>query len=132
MNLLFVYGTLLQLDNPLGSYLKNNSTWLSAAKFRGLLYDIGEYPGAIFDRSANTKVSGHLFSIANNEQVWNILDEYEGYGIDYPVPNEFIRQLIEVETQSHLIQCWTYLYNLPVNSFTRIESGNYEEYLLKK
>jgi gamma-glutamylcyclotransferase (GGCT)/AIG2-like uncharacterized protein YtfP len=132
MNLLFVYGTLLQSDNPFGSYLKNNSRWLSAGKLRGCLYDIGEYPGAVINKDVDSYVFGHIFMLKNHEQAWIILDEYEGYGIGYASPNEFIRQLVEVETETHTFQCWTYLYNLSLNGLYCIKSGNYEGYISKK
>jgi gamma-glutamylcyclotransferase (GGCT)/AIG2-like uncharacterized protein YtfP len=129
---LFVYGTLLQSNNPFGSYLQNNSRWLSTGKFRGRLYDIGQYPGAVLNTSADTYVWGHLVSLTNSEHAFRILDEYEGYGSEFPEPNEFIRQVIEVETESYTLQCWTYLYNLPVTGLLCIESGNYEDYISKK
>jgi len=43
-DLLFIYGTLLKDDNEHAVYLKNNSTFYSAGKLKGKLYDIGEYP----------------------------------------------------------------------------------------
>ena len=129
---LFVYGTLLQSSNPFGSYLQNNSVWLCTGKFRGHLYDIGEYPGAVVNVYAETHVWGNLFTLTNSEHAFKILDEYEGFGSEFPEPNEFIRQVIEVETETDTVQCWTYLYNLPVTGLRRIESGNYEEYLSKK
>jgi len=129
---LFVYGTLLQSSNPFGSYLQNNSKWLCTGKFRGLLYDIGEYPGAVINVYAETYVWGNLVSLTHSEHAFRILDEYEGFGSEFPEPNEFIRQVIEVKTETDTVQSWTYLYNLPVTGLRRIESGNYEEYLSKK
>ena len=47
---LFVYGSLLDEDNEIAIYLKNNSTFYSAGKVKGKLYDIGEYPGGYIIR----------------------------------------------------------------------------------
>lgn len=132
MDLLFVYGTLLQSNNPFGSYLQNNSRYLNPGKFKGSLYDIGEYPGAVYNVNASTYVYGHLVSLINTEESFKILDDYEGYGIEQDQPNEFIRELVDIETEAGPWRCWTYLYNLPVNGFTRIVSGNYEDYISNK
>ncbi|MEJ6982352.1 gamma-glutamylcyclotransferase family protein [Pedobacter sp. P351] len=132
MDLLFVYGTLLHSANFFGSYLQNNSRHINKGKFKGTLYDIGEYPGAVYDKNISTYVYGDLVSVFNREETFKILDEYEGYGNDEIQPNEFIRKIIEVEIESNNIQCWTYLYNLPVNQFLRIDSGNYKDYLSKR
>jgi gamma-glutamylcyclotransferase (GGCT)/AIG2-like uncharacterized protein YtfP len=126
---LFVYGTLLDERNEFGSYLKDNCSFYKKAKFKGKLYDIGEYPGAVPCAAADTFVSGKIFLMNNPDDMLKRLDYYEGFGRDQPQPNEFIRELVEVETSEKAVTCWMYLYNFPVDGHWHIVSGDYMEYI---
>jgi gamma-glutamylcyclotransferase (GGCT)/AIG2-like uncharacterized protein YtfP len=126
---LFVYGTLLDERNEFAVYLKKNCSFYCGGKFKGMLYDIGEYPGAIFTSKSNQYVYGVIFRLNDAVSALKMLDDYEGFGIAKPAPNEFIRDLIEIETDLGPVKCWGYLYNLPVNGLWQIESGNYLEYI---
>ncbi len=126
---LFVYGTLLSEGNEFASFLMENSIFYSNAKFRGKLYDIGEYPGAISDPGCGYFVHGQVFFMNDPETILRRLDDYEGFGDDQPQSNEFIRELIEVETDDQLLKCWGYLYKFPVDGLWHIKSGNYLEYV---
>jgi len=122
---LFVYGTLLDESNPYGAYLKENSSFLAEGKFKGELYDIGNYPGAILNPNASGFVHGSIFALDDPGTVLSELDEYEGFGDAFFQPNEFIRALITVETSTGEINCWVYFYNHSVTSSQRIQSGKY-------
>jgi gamma-glutamylcyclotransferase (GGCT)/AIG2-like uncharacterized protein YtfP len=124
-NLLFVYGTLLSDDNEDAIYLKNNSTNYSKGKLKGRLYNIGEYPGAILSNEQNNYIYGTILKINNPEKVFPVIDHYEGFGDDQPQPDEFIRVLTEIETEGEPVNCWIYLYNLPVTGLNQIKSGRY-------
>lgn len=124
-NLLFVYGTLLNEDNEYAVYLKNNSRFYSYGKINGKLYDIGEYPGAILSSKDRDYIYGTILELAHPESVFPVIDDYEGYGNDQPMPNEFIRLIAPVETSSTLISCWIYVYNLPTVMLKLIKSGRY-------
>jgi gamma-glutamylcyclotransferase (GGCT)/AIG2-like uncharacterized protein YtfP len=126
---LFVYGTLLDDRNEFGAYLKDNCSFYKKAKFKGKLYDIGEYPGAVPDPHNGAFVFGSIFRMNNSETVLQRLDYYEGFGRDHQQPNEFIRALVEVETGDKPVKCWIYLYNLPVDDLWHIASGDYMEYI---
>jgi len=120
---LFIYGTLLQSGNEFALYLQKNSTVHSKGKFKGRLYDIGEYPGAVLDKSGSY-VYGNIV-LLNDPVVLNNLDIYEGYGSKQPKPNLFIRKLISAETDNVPLKCWVYLYNLPLMGLHLITSGDY-------
>ena len=122
---LFVYGTLLDERNKFAAYVQENCNFYKHAKFSGRLYDIGEYPGAILDTEDNGFVYGSIYVMSDPAQTLKILDDYEGFGEDLPQPNEFIRNLLAVETKDERVNCWVYLYNLPVNGFRQIISGDY-------
>jgi gamma-glutamylcyclotransferase (GGCT)/AIG2-like uncharacterized protein YtfP len=128
-NYLFVYGTLLSEENEFAFLLTQNSSFYCKAKFKGRLYDIGEYPGAILQHGSECFVYGQIFLIDNPGSILKRIDNYEGFGEDGPQPNEFTRELLEVETGEGSLKCWAYLYNLPVDGLWQIKSGDYLEYI---
>lgn len=131
-NLLFVYGTLLQPGNSFANYLKLNFTYLSRGKLRGLLYDIGEYPGAIVTDNTDGYIYGSIFKLHHPEENLRVIDDYEGYGPEQELPNLYIRSVASIETDSGAADAWIYLYNLPTNGLPQIPSGNYAEYVRQK
>jgi gamma-glutamylcyclotransferase (GGCT)/AIG2-like uncharacterized protein YtfP len=126
---LFVYGTLLSEGNQFAAFLMENSTFYSKGKFSGKLYDVVEYPGAISDPGCGYFVHGQVFFMNDPASILRRLDDYEGFGDEQPQSNEFIRELIEVETDDKPLKCWAYLYNFPVDGLWHIKSGNYLEYV---
>ena len=61
---LFVYGTLRgDMSHPYGSVLKSHAEFVGKASFKGRLFDIGEYPGAIASSSPSDRVVGELYRI---------------------------------------------------------------------
>jgi gamma-glutamylcyclotransferase (GGCT)/AIG2-like uncharacterized protein YtfP len=129
METLFIYGTLLQTSNPHGLYLKNNSIEIGPAKFKGKLFNLGDYPGAIDDDHADGYVHGILLSLKNPVENLKVIDDYEGFGADQPQPNEFIRTLIDVESDAGVFNCWVYLYNLSPKNHTDIPGGRYLDFI---
>lgn len=121
---LFIYGTLLNADNEYGKYLQTNSRYISPGSFNGLLYDLGDYPGALYQPESTATVYGDIV-LLDDLEVFKKLDEYEGYGEGQPQPNLYIRQIIPVDTDNGLIHCQVYLYNLSVDGYPQIISGRY-------
>jgi gamma-glutamylcyclotransferase (GGCT)/AIG2-like uncharacterized protein YtfP len=130
--LLFVYGSLLNADNEFAAYLNSNAVLLGTGIFKGKLYDIGEYPGAVIDPDGNYKISGNIYKLNNPQAALKILDDYEGFGDKQEHPNLFVRKSLPVETINGTVYCWVYLYNLPVDDLKQITSGNYSDHLNKK
>ena len=126
---LFVYGTLLDERNPLGALLKNSCSGFKPGKFKGALFDLGEYPGALYRPDDDHFVYGTVFTMNDPDHTLKILDDYEGFGDGHPQPNDFIREVLEIETDEGLLSCWIYLYNGPVYGHWHIASGNYTEYI---
>jgi gamma-glutamylcyclotransferase (GGCT)/AIG2-like uncharacterized protein YtfP len=124
-NLLFVYGTLLNENNEYAVYLKNHSRFYSYGKIKGKLYDIGEYPGAILSAKNKGYIYGSILELEHPKDVFPVIDDYEGYGNNQSMPNEFVRLVVPVETASALINCWVYVYNLPSAELDLIKSGRY-------
>ncbi len=116
IDLLFVYGTLLDEKNKYGAFLRQNSVLLASAKLKAKLFDLGDYPGAVLHPDGTNEVQGVLLKMEDPEKVMGILDIYEGFGIDQPQPNEFVRILTEVETDQVAVLSWVYVYNLSVEN----------------
>jgi len=124
-NHLFVYGTLQSPDNAFADYLAKHCSNYAEGCFKGQLYDIGEYPGAVLSPFGDDFVYGTIFLMDDAVSVFKVLDDYEGFGEEQPQPNEFVRKLVDVVVNDTVINCWVYLYDLPVNGLRRIESGRY-------
>ncbi|NOW95720.1 gamma-glutamylcyclotransferase [Mucilaginibacter sp. SG564] len=123
---LFVYGTLLDTGNHYGAYLQQHCTLLKSGKLEGRLYDAGEYPGAIIDTNTNQYVHGSIYLMDEPKKILAFIDDYEGFGDDQEQPNLFVRKLSTIETDTETIECWVYIYNLPVDDLLWIRSGRYK------
>ncbi len=65
---LILYGSLMSAfstQQDLG--LQNRITLVGPCKLHGKLYDLGEYPGLIFDREEKHLVSAELYQISDQE-----------------------------------------------------------------
>jgi gamma-glutamylcyclotransferase (GGCT)/AIG2-like uncharacterized protein YtfP len=122
---LFVYGTLLDEGNTYAAYLYEHSVFYRKGKFRGTLYNIGNYPGAILQLVSGSYDYGSIFLINDPKSVLKELDDYEGFGDDFAQPNEFIRVLVTVETENGQLACWVYIYNHDTSGLPRVASGTY-------
>ncbi|WP_184541808.1 gamma-glutamylcyclotransferase family protein [Mucilaginibacter sp. FT3.2] len=129
---LFVYGTLLTAGNPYANYLQKHCKLVGAGKFKGSLYNIGEYPGAIGDITGKQYVYGCIYLMDDAERVLTLIDGYEGIGVNEPQPHEYLRRLVGIETDSGVFTCWVYLYNWPVRKESKIAGGSYLEYINKR
>jgi gamma-glutamylcyclotransferase (GGCT)/AIG2-like uncharacterized protein YtfP len=132
-NYLFVYGTLrknfdLQLKQKVSSELE----YLGKAKVEGMLYDIGDYPGAIKTKSGN-EIVGDVFLVSDPEKVFKILDKYEGYSSDKVDTSEFVRTRNKVQLKSgKQLNAWIYWYNNELEGKPRIKYKDYFNYLKTK
>lgn len=128
---LFVYGS-LRRDVPASRhhYLNNLTEFIGLAKMPGILYDMGEYPAAIYDTSTQGFVSGELYRSHACEQLFTQLDRYEECSDEFPAPHEYTRQLKTViQTNGNCLKAWVYLYNRATESLPQIKSGDYLDYL---
>lgn len=133
-NYLIVYGTLRPpFTNPATQFLRQRSRYLGNAAFPGLLFDLGSYPGAIYQPDGITRVTGAVYDIGSDKQaILAYLDDYEGVGELFDWPNEYVRLLIPVYCRQAVINCWVYLYNLSTAEKPLITSGDYVRYSLNE
>lgn len=125
---IFVYGLLKSTyENEPARFIRKNCELVSRGWFLGTLYDIGTYPGAVYDEEATTKVFGEVFRInQNKEELIRFLDHFEGVGSAFPEPNEYRKEIIPITTPEETLNASCYLYNWNSDGLKVIESGRYE------
>jgi gamma-glutamylcyclotransferase (GGCT)/AIG2-like uncharacterized protein YtfP len=125
-DLLFVYGSLLPQAPHSRHHLLGPVTPLGSGYFRGRLFSLGNYPGAVVSQLPADQVRGIAYRLTQPLESLPRLDRYEGFVPTSPEGCEFIRTTVQVQLDegAELIT-WTYLYNLPVDGLRRIEGGDY-------
>jgi len=109
----FFYGTLIphfappHLREILAQFHLVGEGWLL-----GILYDLGNYPGAVFDPTSRTKVLGRVFQASTNERLLAELDHYEGFNPASSGTSQYLRKRFPITLQDgRQIECWVYEYN---------------------
>ena len=118
--LLFVYGTLrptLARGEParLIEGLRHRGT----ATVRGLLYDLGDYPGLVLGEGT---VRGDLLEVVSAEQL-AALDAYEECDGSRPLYRRELLPVIRADGVETL--AWVYLYARPLAAARPIPGGDY-------
>lgn len=127
-NCLFVYGTLLPgLAPPDVQPLIQRLQPLGPAGAPGRLYDLGEYPGAIFDPSSETRIAGYAFALPNDgPALLEQFDAYEGFLPDNALQSLFVRVRQTVTlADGRVVVCWAYHYNRAVGQAPLVADGDY-------
>jgi len=91
---------------------------------RGVLYDLGGYPGAVADPDADGRIAGTVMELPEDEGVLAQLDRYEGFDPQAPETSEYIREKQTVELKAGgTVGCWFYRYNRELRDSQRVKSG---------
>lgn len=128
-NYLFAYGT-LQPGHVAEEIAPVVAKFRPVGKgnVRGLLYDLGEYPGAILTSSSSNRISGTVFQLPEDPDVLQQLDEYEGFDPRNPETSLFIRKIHPVSmSEGKTVACWIYEYNRKPAAARLVESGSYRK-----
>ncbi|GAB2548229.1 gamma-glutamylcyclotransferase family protein [Spirosoma aerophilum] len=130
---LIVYGTLRPpFDNTFSQYLRQRGRYVGEGSFTGQSFDMGSYPGAVYQPDSQSLVHGSVFDISNQKAaILTYLDYYEGVGEGFEQPTEYIRAIIPVQFNHQTADCWIYLYNLSTDDKPLIESGDYSIHIGK-
>ena len=110
---LFAYGT-LQPDHVPAEIASAIGKLEPVGKgsVRGVLYDLGEYPGAVLKTSSRKRIFGTVFRLSGGPEVLRELDEYEGFDPKDPQASLFVRTLHPVTlAEGGTVPCWVYEYN---------------------
>lgn len=117
---LFAYGTLRKNFEP-GTNLVDARSYRGLGTVAGLLYDLGQYPGAVPHESQ--RITGDLFEIAESQLA--LLDEYEG--------EDYCRKSVMVLLETgETLPAWIYWYNGKTERKPRINQNDYLIYLKTK
>ncbi|MGB7158639.1 MAG: gamma-glutamylcyclotransferase family protein [Tepidisphaeraceae bacterium] len=121
-DLLFAYGTLIPGCEPAHmSDLCARMETLGDATVRGLLYDLGRYPGVV---EGDGFVRGIVLRVPPD--AWDRLDAYEGC----PVPGGGDGLFRRITTRAQLdaggeVACWLYVYARDVDDRGAVPSGDW-------
>lgn len=126
---LFAYGTLQPGLAPKSMEQATAKLLAVGAGFvRGVLYDLGRYPGAIADAGAAGRISGTVMKLPDDGDVLRALDDYEGFDPQSPDTSEFIREQQVVELlHGGTLMCWFYRYNGKADAASVSPSGVWQK-----
>lgn len=126
-SLIFVYGTLLPgLAPPVIAGVVNSLRIMGSGSVRGLLYDLGAYPGCVLTDSNESLVHGMLLEVPN-QAVLAQLDEYECYAAHDAAGSLFLRTMCQATLdEGPCVETWIYVYNRPLAGARLISSGRYD------
>jgi gamma-glutamylcyclotransferase (GGCT)/AIG2-like uncharacterized protein YtfP len=116
---LFVYGTLRsEVPNEWSRFLAARAELLGPAKMRGVLFDLGTFPGMIASADAPGFVIGEAFKLNEPSDTSSELDRYEG--------DDFERRIVSVTLDDgREMEAWAYLYKRDMSDKPPIDSGDY-------
>lgn len=119
---LFAYGTLIPGCEPAHmSAICSRLEWIGEGSVRGVLYDLGRYPGVV---EGEGKVRGVVVRIPHD--VWPEMDAYEGC----PRPGGGEGLFRRIMTRATLddgrqFDCWLYVYARDVAGRHAVSSGDW-------
>jgi gamma-glutamylcyclotransferase (GGCT)/AIG2-like uncharacterized protein YtfP len=106
--------------------LERNADLVGRGRLPGMLYDVGDYPGAVRKSGTRAFISGDVYRLRDSERALKILDRYEGWNEKKPGSSEFRRSRVAVDMGAgKKISAWIYLYNRSTTGLPRILSGDY-------
>jgi len=119
---IFVYGTLRRdANSKMHPLLAKHAAFVDNAGYRGKLYKIDYYPGAVPSDDPNDVVQGEVYRLHQADVVLPLLDQYEEFGPEFPEPNEYSRKKQAVLLESgRTVTAWVYIYNHPIAGLDRI------------
>ena len=123
----FFYGTLIsQLAPPHLREILAESHLFGEGWIPGLLYDLGNYPGAGFDPASRTKVMGRVFQAPTRERLLAELDHYEGFNPASSATSQYLRKRLPITLRDdRQIECWVYEYNGSTAGLPAIAEGRW-------
>jgi gamma-glutamylcyclotransferase (GGCT)/AIG2-like uncharacterized protein YtfP len=120
---IFVYGTLRRDSNSeMHHLLAMHAEFVSDASYRGKLYQIDYYPGAVPSDNADDVVQGEVYLLHQADIVLPMLDQYEECGSEFPELNEYNRQeQFVLLKDGRTVTALVYIYNHPTEGLAPIK-----------
>lgn len=112
-----------------GWQTKVGARLVGKGKMKGRLYDLGEYPGAVYDSTDfGEYVRGELYEVKNSDRAIRTLDRYEEFFPRQPHKSLFVRIVAPVTLEDGRREnAWVYVYNRPVEDTKLVPSGDYRD-----
>ncbi|MFP4228621.1 MAG: gamma-glutamylcyclotransferase [Salinivenus sp.] len=119
--LLATYGTLMRgMGRHESLDVAEALSFVARCQFDGVLYDLGAFPGAV---PGDGTVHAELFRL-RSEEVWSVLDRYEGYTPEAEAQSLFVRRRTPLQSPSDTT-AWVYWYAGPTAGRVRVPSGDW-------
>lgn len=116
-NLIAFYGTLRPSSNRSEfTRLKGLKVLDKVCRIRGIVYDLGDYPGLL---PGDGEVEVEICELVD-PKVLQSIDEYEEYRLTQPADSLFVRFPIQLPGTPE--ECWIYFYNQSVTGKPRTKS----------
>jgi gamma-glutamylcyclotransferase (GGCT)/AIG2-like uncharacterized protein YtfP len=126
---IFVYGTLRKaLEQEMAGVLVREAHFVGEASVRGVLFDLGTYPGLVVNEQATGLVKGEIYALRapSADGTLAALDEYEGCAPSDVEPHEYRRVLVQATlADGPVLSAWAYVLNRSIAGLTPIPSGDY-------
>jgi len=124
---IFVYGSLRKgFHHPAYEYISKSFDFVSVAKVKGYLYDMGSFPAAI-PTTKDAFIVGELYQLKEGADFsWAIdqLDDYEGVEPEEGEAPLYRRESTTIYFQNQTCQAWIYWFNGSVEDQPFIASGD--------
>ena len=126
---LFVYGLLKsEFENKASQLIQKHCRFIGDACMPGYIFDVGDFPGAVFDPRSPYKVYGELYEVLQDqEKLISELDHFEEIGPDFPEPQLYRKEIIQIPVNQKTMACLVYIYNLEWKHLPLITKGIYEK-----
>ncbi len=126
---LFIYGTLQPGHAPDEiAVAVERLRLVGRGTVSGVLYDLGDYPGAVLGGNRQSRIFGTVFELPDDANVLQALDEYEGFNPEAIAESLFVRVEHAVEmADGRALNCWIYAYNLDPVGARILLRGKYPE-----
>jgi gamma-glutamylcyclotransferase (GGCT)/AIG2-like uncharacterized protein YtfP len=132
---LFVYGSLRSgFHHPAYEYISKYFKFLSNAKVKGYLYDMGNFPAAI-PTTDEAYLIGELYELKNTADFsWAIeqLDDYEGVLPEEGEVCMYRREVTTVLFSNDITEAWIYWFNGTIDHQPIISSGDVLQFIHQK
>ena len=126
-DLLFVYGTLRSGCRNHGVLKRLHGRFLAEGHVQGSLYDLGEFPGACMDESADAKVHGEIYHLPNPRRALKVLDKFEEFDPERRESSQFLRATTQVTLMGgRRLPAWIYWFREVRGKRRRLASGEYQ------
>lgn len=125
---LFVYGTLRKGFRSHRLLQRLRARLEATGYVRGLLYDLGEYPGAVEKSEDRSRVFGEVYWLPHAAQAFKVLDTFEGFDRARAASNLFERRRTTVIIAGGgEMPAWIYWLSSARQSLRRVPSGDYSK-----